>query len=88
MTNSIFETISNEFAAAAEKVGSSVVAVHARRWMPVSGIQWKKGVIVTVHHGSSKRLPQREFDILPRSGRTRPADTERPTPLTRLRSSL
>lgn len=31
------ETISSEFAAAAEKVGSSVVAVHARRWMPTSG---------------------------------------------------
>ena len=44
MTSSILETISNEFAAAAEKVGSSVVAVHARRWMPTSGIEWKKGV--------------------------------------------
>src|SRR6202161_2788156 len=51
MANSIVETISNEFAAAAEKVGSSVVAVHARRWRPTSGIEWKKGVIVTVHHG-------------------------------------
>jgi S1-C subfamily serine protease len=51
MANSIIETISNEFAAAAEKVGSSVVAVHARRWMPTSGIEWKRGVVVTVHHG-------------------------------------
>ncbi len=51
MSNSILETISNEFASAAEKVGSGVVAVHARRWMPTSGIEWKKGVIVTVHHG-------------------------------------
>src|SRR5258708_36934544 len=50
MTNSILETISNEFAAAAEKVGGSVVAVHARRWMPTSGIEWKKGRVVTVHH--------------------------------------
>jgi hypothetical protein len=45
------ETISNEFASAAEKAGSSVVAVYARRWMPTSGIEWKKGVIVTLHHG-------------------------------------
>jgi S1-C subfamily serine protease len=58
MTNSMLETISNEFAAAAEKVGGSVVAVHARRWMPTSGIEWKKGVIVTVHHGV-----QRDEDI-------------------------
>jgi S1-C subfamily serine protease len=58
MTNSILETISNEFAAAAEKVGGSVVAVHARRWMPTSGIEWKRGVVVTVHHGV-----QRDEDI-------------------------
>src|SRR5260370_23640183 len=48
MANSILETISSEFASTAEKVGSSVVAVHARRWMPSSGIEWKKGVVVTV----------------------------------------
>ena len=58
MANSIVETISNEFAAAAEKVGCSVVAVHARRWMPTSGIEWKRGVVVTVHHGV-----QRDEDI-------------------------
>jgi S1-C subfamily serine protease len=58
MSNSILETISGEFASAAEKVGSSVVAVHGRRWMPTSGIEWKKGVIVTVHHGV-----QRDEDI-------------------------
>lgn len=58
MTNSILEAISNEFAAAAERVGGSVVAVHARRWMPTSGIEWKKGVVVTVHHGV-----QRDEDI-------------------------
>jgi S1-C subfamily serine protease len=58
MANSVLETISNEFAAAAESVGGNVVAVHARRWMPTSGIEWKKGVIVTVHHGV-----QRDEDI-------------------------
>jgi S1-C subfamily serine protease len=51
MANSILETISSEFSSAAEKVGGSVVAVHARRWLPTSGIEWKKGVVVTVHHG-------------------------------------
>ena len=58
MATSILETISNEFASAAEKAGGSVVAVHARRWMPTSGIEWKKGVVVTVHHGV-----QRDEDI-------------------------
>jgi serine protease Do len=58
MANSILETISSEFASAAEKVGGSVVAVHARRWMPTSGIEWKKGMVVTVHHGV-----QRDEDI-------------------------
>jgi S1-C subfamily serine protease len=58
MTNSTLETISNEFASAAEKVGGSVVAIHARRWVPTSGIEWKKGVVVTVHHGV-----QRDEDI-------------------------
>lgn len=51
MATSVLETISNELAAAADRVGGSVVAVHARRWMPTSGIEWKKGVIVTAHHG-------------------------------------
>jgi len=51
MATSVLETISNEFSAAAERAGGSVVAVHARRWMPTSGIEWKKGVIVTADHG-------------------------------------
>jgi S1-C subfamily serine protease len=50
MAQSILETISNEFAAVAEKAGGSVVAVHARRWIPTSGIEWKRGVIVTANH--------------------------------------
>jgi S1-C subfamily serine protease len=44
------ETLSNDFAAAAGSVGASVVAIYGRRWMPSSGIQWRKGVIVTAHH--------------------------------------
>src|ERR1700730_5598924 len=66
MANSILETISSEFASAAEKVGGSVVAVHARRWMPTSGIEWKKGVVVTVHHGVQR---DEEINVLLGSGR-------------------
>src|ERR1700747_296175 len=58
MANSILETISSEFSSAPEMVAGGVVAVHARRWLPTSGIEWKKGVVVTVHHGV-----QREEDI-------------------------
>src|ERR1700756_544656 len=48
--SSVLETLSNDFAAAAESVGGSVVAIYGRRWMPSSGIQWRKGFIVTAHH--------------------------------------
>jgi len=66
MANSILETISSEFASATDKVGSSVVAVHARRWMPTSGIEWKKGVVVTVHHGVQR---DEDINVLLSSGR-------------------
>jgi 3-keto-L-gulonate-6-phosphate decarboxylase len=52
MASSVLETLSNDFAAAAEAVGGSVVAIYGRRWMPSSGIQWRKGVkpkIATTH---------------------------------------
>ena len=48
--SSVLETLSNDFAAAAESVGKSVVAIYGRRWMPSSGIQWRKGYTVTAHH--------------------------------------
>ncbi len=50
MASSVMEALSNELAAAAEAVGGSVVSVYGRRWMPSSGIQWRKGVIVTANH--------------------------------------
>jgi S1-C subfamily serine protease len=58
MASSVLETMSNELSAAAEAVGGSVVAIYGRRWMPSSGIQWRKGVIVTAHH-----TVRREEDI-------------------------
>jgi S1-C subfamily serine protease len=66
MANSILETLSSEFASAAEKAGGSVVAVHARRWIPTSGIEWKKGVVVTVHHGVQR---DEDIKVLLASGR-------------------
>jgi S1-C subfamily serine protease len=50
MASSLLETLSNDFAAAAEAAGGSVVAIYGRRWMPSSGIQWQKGILVTADH--------------------------------------
>jgi S1-C subfamily serine protease len=50
MSLSVLEALSNELAAAAETADKSVVAVHARRWLPSSGVYWRKGVVVTSHH--------------------------------------
>jgi S1-C subfamily serine protease len=58
MALSVLETLSNELSAATDAVGGSVIAIYGRRWMPSSGIQWRKGVIVTAHH-----TVRREEDI-------------------------
>jgi len=44
------ESLSTDLAAAAEHAGRSVVAVHARRRIPASGVVWRPGVIVATHH--------------------------------------
>ena len=49
-SSSLMENLSNELAAAAEQAGRSVVAVQARHRMSSSGIQWRKGVVVTADH--------------------------------------
>jgi S1-C subfamily serine protease len=43
-------TFSNELAGAAEQAGKAVVTVGGRHRMPSSGVQWRKGVIVTANH--------------------------------------
>jgi S1-C subfamily serine protease len=42
--------LSNELAAAVEKAGRTVVAVHARPRFSSSGVFWRPGVIVTAEH--------------------------------------
>ena len=64
---SVMETLSNEFAAAAEKHGRFVVAVHARRWMPSSGIEWKQGVVVTANHAIRR---DEEIKVARHNGKT------------------
>lgn len=62
---SVLETLSNDFRAAAEAVGPSVVAIYGRRWMPSSGIQWRRGVIVTADHTIRR---EEDITVVPEDG--------------------
>jgi S1-C subfamily serine protease len=42
--------LSSELAAAVERTGRSVVAVHARPRFPSSGVFWRPGIVVTAEH--------------------------------------
>src|SRR5258706_15945288 len=42
--------LSSQLAAAVETAGNSVVAIHARRRIPSSGVIWRDGVIVSASH--------------------------------------
>ncbi|HEY8176631.1 MAG TPA: S1C family serine protease [Gemmatimonadaceae bacterium] len=42
--------LSSQLASAVEIAGNSVVAIHARRRIPSSGIVWREGVIVSASH--------------------------------------
>jgi S1-C subfamily serine protease len=50
--------LSNDLAGAVEAAGRSVVAIHARRRIPASGVVWRPGVVVAAHH-----TIQRDEDI-------------------------
>jgi len=49
MSNTL-ESLSNDLASAVERVGNSVVAIHARRRIPASGVAWRAGLIVAADH--------------------------------------
>ncbi len=46
----VLAALSDELAAATERAGRSVVAVHARRRIPASGVYWREGAVVVTHH--------------------------------------
>ncbi|HXN76134.1 MAG TPA: S1C family serine protease [Gemmatimonadaceae bacterium] len=48
--SSTLAELSSQLAAAVETAGNSVVAIHARRRIPSSGIAWREGVIVSASH--------------------------------------
>jgi S1-C subfamily serine protease len=43
-------SLSNDLAGAVERAAPSVVAVHARRDLPSTGIHWRDGIVVTADH--------------------------------------
>jgi len=49
-TSSTLSELSSQLAAAVETAGNFVVAIHARRRIPSSGILWRPGVIVSASH--------------------------------------
>ena len=57
-TIGVLESLSNDLAGAVERAGQSIVAIHARRRIPASGIHWRPGIIVAAHH-----TIQREEDV-------------------------
>src|SRR5678815_1977226 len=48
-TNTLTE-LSSQLSAAVEQIGGHVVAIHARRRIPSSGVIWRDGVIVSASH--------------------------------------
>jgi serine protease DegQ len=66
----LLAALSNDLAAAVDTVGRAVVAVHARRRIPSSGVVWQPGVVVAANH-----TLQRDDDITValHDGRTLPA---------------
>lgn len=62
--------LSNDLAAAIERTGPVVVAVHARPRTPSSGVSWQPGVVVTASH-TVKR--DEEITLTTADGRTLPA---------------
>ena len=49
-SSSTLSELSSQLAAAVETAGNSVVAIHARRRIPSSGIVWRDGIIVSASH--------------------------------------
>src|SRR5205814_3090668 len=50
LMTTLLESLSNELATAVEAGGRAVVAIHARRRIPASGVHWRQGVIVATNH--------------------------------------
>ncbi|HMI56204.1 MAG TPA: S1C family serine protease [Gemmatimonadaceae bacterium] len=49
-SSSTLSELSSQLATAVETAGNSIVAIHARRRIPSSGILWRDGIIVSASH--------------------------------------
>src|SRR5256885_5175795 len=49
-TNSTLTELSAQLAGAVDTASNSIVAIHARRRIPSSGIVWREGVVVSASH--------------------------------------
>lgn len=47
---SVLQSLSDDLAAAVAAASPSLVAIHARRRIPCTGVIWSPGVVVTAHH--------------------------------------
>jgi S1-C subfamily serine protease len=48
--SSLLQSLSNDLAHAVDSAGRAVVAIHARRRIPASGVHWRASVVVAAHH--------------------------------------
>jgi S1-C subfamily serine protease len=66
----VLAALSDDLTAAVERAGQSVVAIHARRRIPSSGIVWRPGVVVTASHTISR---EEDITVTLPNGETMPA---------------
>src|SRR5256885_10263129 len=52
--STVLQSLSSELADAVESAGRAVVAIHARRRIPASGVHWRPGVVVATNHTISR----------------------------------
>src|SRR2546427_7172838 len=52
--STVLQSLSTELADAVESAGRAVVAIHARRRIPASGVHWRPGVVVATNHTISR----------------------------------
>jgi S1-C subfamily serine protease len=64
-------SLSNDLAGAVERAAPAVVAVHARRRLPSTGIHWRPGIVVTAEH--TVRVSE-DITVTMADGRSLPAE--------------
>jgi S1-C subfamily serine protease len=66
-SSSVMEILSSELASIAERISAAVVGVHAGRRMGTSGIEWRKGIVVTADHAIRR---EEEIKVIGADGKT------------------